>query len=306
MKNSPIIFIHTKKSNFLIPAIYQAKQSNPDSPIYIISDIRSKSFYEPHANFIDIAKYFTSSTHFEKIYTHLNSNSYTFELICMQRWFILNEVMKEMGLDNIVMLDSDCLLYTDISKEWQMLEGFDLGLVNINCPAVTFIKSQHALESFCNYMYEEYSRNLDNLKLKYQNNFVDNAKLGGICDMTHLNSYNEKFNTIFDLSRINNNSTYDVNIRANINSANIPKQLIDEADGYIRNSYSGFKAIYWKNGIPYCKLVQNKKEIQFKSLHFQGNAKKKMAYFFQGNYLQKLGFIKTNFYERLLTIKRFF
>jgi len=303
MRGFPIVFLHNKKSNFLLPAIYQVKKSNPTSPIYIISSTEAKSFYEPHANFINIEDIFNEAHDFEKIYKHLNSNSYAFELICIQRWYVLNEFMKKMQFDQIVVLDSDCLLYSDISSDWNMLKGYDFGLINILCPAVTFICSQSSLQKFCNYINEEYTENLENTVKSYKERFIDTGNIGGICDMTHFSTFHDKFNSILDLSRIENNSTYDLNIRDHINS-NATDISSEEAEGYKMNSKTGFKSIFWEKGIPYCKLNATNRAIQFKSLHFQGIAKAEMPYYYQGELSLKLNFIKTNLSERFAAFRK--
>jgi hypothetical protein len=303
MKGFPIVFLHNKKSNFLLPAIYQAKRSNPTSPIYIISSVDAKSFYQPHANFINIDDFFNEARDFEKIYKHLNSNSYAFELICIQRWYVLNEFMKKMQFDKILVLDSDCLLYLDVSTDWNRLEGYDFGLINILCPAVTYICSQSSLQKFCNYVNEEYTVNLENTVNSYKERFIDTGNIGGICDMTHFSTFHTKFNTIYDLSRIENDTTYDISIRDSINT-NAIDITPEEAAGYKMNSKNGFKSIYWEKGIPYCKLNATNRAIQFKSLHFQGIAKVEMPYYYQGELSLKLKFIKNNLSERFAAFRK--
>jgi hypothetical protein len=121
--------------------------------------------------------------------------------------------------------------------------------------------------------------------------------------MTHFSTFHDKFNSILDLSRIENNSTYDLNIRDHINS-NATDISSEEAEGYKMNSKTGFKSIFWEKGIPYCKLNATNRAIQFKSLHFQGIAKAEMPYYYQGELSLKLNFIKTNLSERFAAFRK--
>ena len=70
------------------------------------------------------------------------------------------------------------------------------------------------------------------------------------------------------------------------------------------NSKNGFKSIFWKEGIPYCKLNTTNRAIQFKSLHFQGIAKAEMSYYYQGELSLKLKFIKNNLSERFAAFRK--
>jgi hypothetical protein len=300
MSSTPILFLHNKKSNYLLPAIYQAKQSNPESDVYIISTIDTKSYYEPHAKFINIDDHFTEALKFKSIYKHLSTNTYELELIWIQRWFALNEVMKRMKFERMVILDSDCMLYTDISKEWENLNNFDFALIDIICPAVIFVCNSSALQKLCDFIIEEYTTRLEKNIRKYEENFVALGKEGGIGDMTHFGTYNESFKTVYDLSRFKNNSTYDLNMRDSKNSNHSFNLNEDEKLGFKLNKSTGLKKISWSNGKPCGSLNETNKKIILKSLHFQGNTKPFMHLFYRGSNNIRWNFLKSYYKNRLI------
>jgi hypothetical protein len=301
MGATPILFIHNKKSNYLLPAIYQAKQSNPESDIYIISSLNTKSYYEPHANFINIDDYFSEATKFKSIYKHLSTNTYELELIWIQRWFALNEIMKKKQFERMVILDSDCMLFSDISKDWDLLKGYDFALINIICPAVTFVCNPTALQKLCDFITEEYTIRLEKNIKKYEDKFVSKGNPGGIGDMTHFGTFNEAYKTVYDLSRFVNNSTFDLNIRESKNTTDSIDLTTDEQLGFKIDQSTELKKISWKDGKPYGILNENNKKILLKSLHFQGAAKGNMPFFYRGSMLLRWNFL-TNFYkERIMS-----
>lgn len=300
MGPTPILFIHNKKSNYLLPAIYQAKYSNPGSEIFIISSLNTKEYYSPHATFINIDDYFTDAKQFQSIYKHLSTNTYALELIWIQRWFALNEIMKKMKFERMVILDSDCMLYTNISSEWDLLKGFDFALVDIICPAVTFVCNPNALQKLCNFITEEYTVRLEKNIKKYEEKFVIPGNPGGIGDMTHFGTFNEAYKTVYDLSRFKNNSTFDLNIRADVNSSNSKDLTPDEKLGFKINSSTELKVVTWQNGKPYGTIKESNKKILLKSLHFQGAAKGNMAFFYRGSSLLKWKFIKAFYKEKII------
>lgn len=301
MGATPILFIHNKKSNYLLPAIYQAKQSNPKSDIYIISTIDTKSYYEPHAKFINIDDYFSEATKFKSIYKHLSTNTYELELIWIQRWFALNEIMQKKQFERMVILDSDCMLFSDISKDWDLIKEYDFALIDIICPAVTFICNPLSLQKLCNFITEEYTVRLEKNIKKYEDKFVSKGNTGGIGDMTHFGTFNEAYKTIYDLSRFIDNSTFDLNIKESNNTTNSTELSTDEKLGFKIDKNTGLKKVLWKDGKPFGILNDNNKNILLKSLHFQGNSKPFMQLFYRGSTNLRWNFLKSYYKNRFIS-----
>jgi hypothetical protein len=292
---SSIVFIHNKKSSYMEPVIEQAKLSNPNADVFIISDITAKSFYEKNGIFIDINDHFEEARDFEKIYVHMSPLSYGLELIFLQRWFVLKSFMLKNSLNNVVYLDSDCMLYHDVSNDWDLFDNFNLANLDIIAPAVTYIPKPNSLIKFCDFLIEQYTTNLDFIKSRYISNFVNKNVYGGIGDMSQFGMFNEKYQTTFDLSRVLNNSTYDFNVNVSINSTKYSQSnplSSDDLQGYVMDEKRKIKKFIMKGGIPHGFLKQSKKVIKFKSIHFQGQSKRFIPYFFTGNILKKLIYIR--------------
>lgn len=295
MIKSSIVFIHNKKSSYMAPVIEQAKLSNPNADVFIISDITAKSFYEKSGIFIDINDHFEEAKDFEKVYVHMSPLSYGIELIFLQRWFVLKSFMLKNSLNNVVYLDSDCMLYHDVSNDWNLLENFDFANLDIIVPAVTYIPKPNSLIKFCNFLIEQYTINLELIKARYISNFVNKNIYGGIGDMSQFSMFNEKYQSTFNLSRVLNNSTYDCCVNGSINSTKYTESNPlsgDDLQGYLMDEKRGIKKLIMKDGIPHGILKLSKKEIKFKSIHFQGQTKKFIPYYFAGNFFKKLIFIR--------------
>jgi hypothetical protein len=279
----------------MAPVIEQAKLSNPNADVFIISDISAKSFYEKSGIFIDINEHFEEAKDFEKIYVHMSTLSYGIELIFLQRWFVLQSFMLKKKLSNLVYLDSDCMLYHDISKDWNQLDKYDLANLDMIWPAVTYIPTPNSLIKFCNFLIEQYTTNLDFVKNLHASNFVDKNIPGGIGDMSQFGMFNEKYQSTFDLSRVKNGFTFDTNVNDSINSTKYSEAnplSSDDIQGYVMDEKRGIKKLIIKGGIPHGILKQSKREIKFKSIHFQGQSKKFIPYYFTGNFFKKLIFIR--------------
>lgn len=290
-----IVFIHNKKSSYMAPVIKQAKLSNPDADIFIISTICSKNFYEKYGKFIDINDYFDEASSFEKLYFHLSSLDYSLELIFIQRWFVLYSFMRINNLRHVVYLDSDCMLYHNVSSDWDYLNNYDFANLDKIWPAVTFFPSLLSISKFCDFLIYQYKKNLDYLKNRYKEEFLDKNIEGGIGDMSHFGMYHDMYNNIFDFSIIINNSTYDTNVNDSINSRrsfNDQSILAENKEGYLLNAISNIKKIFIHGKKPYGFLLVSNKKIYFKSIHFQGSSKKYIPYFYTGNIFQKLIYIR--------------
>ena len=151
--NHPIIYIHKWTHNYLEISIKHSQKNNKE--ILLIWDksneFLAKKCWINHVLFDDY-----NINDFEKYYIHdarWNSN-YNFELICFQRWFVLLEVMKKFNIGKCLYLDSDILYYWNIDKEFDRISTFwkyDLAYPNFSWHT-TYIFSQKALQSFCEFM----------------------------------------------------------------------------------------------------------------------------------------------------------
>jgi hypothetical protein len=120
---------------------------------------------------------------------------------------------------------------------------------------------------------------------------------GGIGDMSQFSMFGKMYNSIYDLSRIDNGSTWDTTLQVAVNTirgAEAKPLTPDEANGYEFDKEKGIKKIRLIRGKPYGFLKGSGKKIEFKSLHFQGAAKKYIPYYFTGNVFHKFRYIRAS------------
>lgn len=265
-----IIFIHKgiagrKKDDYLSISLKCAHKYNPGANIFLISDKIENNFN--FVKYFNINDYCSSAKKFIDLYQHFSTNSYDFEIFCIQRWFILRDFMKINKIDNCFYVDSDVLIFSDLSSEWKKFSSFSFTLSEGTCAHNSFWNNYKAIDDFCNFIENIYSKK----DFKYYKKMIDfwekyklSGNLGGVCDMTLFNFYKEKYpNLIGETATINNGSTFDHNI-----------SCLFQGNVYFNNIF-GIKNIIWKGNYPYVKISDGR-IIKFNTFHCQGWAKKIM------------------------------
>lgn len=249
----PVIVTHLGNHEYYRKVIKQAKKYN--EKVFAIGDC------EPPSNY-NISDYFQSANKFSHFYEHLSTNSRRIELICFQRWFILKDFMENHGIEISFHIDSDVMLYANTDIEYENFCQFDFTLSHRCCGSNSFFTLK-GLKKFCDFLINFYrnknSYDYDRIAAHYHTR-QKHGLPGGVCDMTLLQHYSYLHcGKIGEMMHIINGSTYDHNI--------------NEPDQYFRMD-KGIKDITFVNGIPHCYQESTGKQIQFRTLHFQGPAKK--------------------------------
>jgi len=289
MHNYPIIFVHTGNAPYLHVAIQKAKQTNKDAEVILIGDDANKNI--PGISHYPIATYFNSAQEFEEnYYIHLSKNKYSFEIICYQRWFILNEFTKEKNYEKFWYLDSDVLVFSNLSKYLDTTIGnnhYDfVGLDSHHCPEINGFNpgfnlfTQNVLNNIIIFFKDSYKNPeiLNTLKTKWKKHNLNNLP-GGVCDMTQFK--------LFFLS----NPTLKI-----YNSYSTKNDLVCEGNiyyssNYVKNEDSfkmqlGIKEIIVKENRAYA-FLENGERKELIASHFQGNSKPLMIHFAKKNYTTK-------------------
>ncbi len=267
----PIIMFHYGYTPHLVMALAQAKATNPTSDVILLGD-QSNQFLD-FVQHESIDRYCTEAKQFEQIYApkHRSPNPYQYELFCFQRWLILKEFMNARGLKHCVHIDSDVLLYTDLSAEQHKFDRFEFTTCK-GSGHTSFLKIS-GLEKFCQLLFATYT---DESLFKEVENIVqvrnENLKIPiGISDMMLLVLFYEKYREVIGLtSDVIDGSVYDTRITHD--------QGFEMQDG--------MKYIRWVNGQPVGKHLELGQDIRFNSLHFQGESKRKIGQYFTGNQAQ--------------------
>lgn len=259
----PIVFVHRGDSDHLACSLAQAQHSNPASTVFLLGDEQNDHY--PCVSHHAYADYFSGASAFEAIYRHFSTHPVDFELICFQRWFILKEFLAAHNLRQCVYLDSDVLLYADVTSEMPKFRRFDFTLCWNTIGCVVFVTDVEGLARLCQFMMDVYAKRDRYQYDRMASHFAvrqRNRLPGGACDMTALQLYNElTFGRVGEASHIIDGSVYDPNI-------NVAQPGFD-MDGAI-------KKVFWQDGMPYGTFARTGEAIRFNSLHFNGHAKSLM------------------------------
>lgn len=256
----PIIFIHTGPIFYLYETIYQLKKTNPEIDIHLIGTKETK-IYNRLLNHHDISEYDEQAKDFSTIYKHLSDNSYSFELFCIQRWFMLYEFMKKNKIERCLHLDTDVLLYYNVNELLNEYGDKDWSICGISGHC-SFMKRE-VLGDICEYILHIYSKsNIDIFLNKMLSNYRATVPNYNISDMTWLEQFAKEYpNRVINSWVIKNNAVCD----ASLNSG----EGLFEMEGT-------YKKIVWKSGYPFFVLINQQKLIKAWTIHFQGGETKRM------------------------------
>lgn len=113
-RKKAIIFVHLGFDHYVPVALFQALQSNPETPIYFISDLKFKISSKIHQ--INIKDYSKSAGQFANIYKHQSPNNAKIELFCFQRWLIIEQFMTHNQIDEAWINDMDVMIYSSYNE----------------------------------------------------------------------------------------------------------------------------------------------------------------------------------------------
>ena len=263
----PVVFMHYSNSDYLKYTLQQCKISNPESTIYLLGDSENNCYdFVEHHYFDD---YSEEANIFAKIYKHYNTTPYHYALFDFQRWFILKEFLTHIKIDKCLYLDSDVMLYVNVTEEQKKFENYGFTISNGMCGCTFFLNKLETLNAFCQFLMDIYSKKDRYHFDKMVSHFVvrrKNKLKGGACDMTALQLFTEqRFGEVGEVSLIIDGSVYDPIINKSYPGL--------EMDGEI-------KKIIWKKDGPYGIHMSTRREIKFNSLHFQGGKAKNIIHKF--------------------------
>jgi len=260
----PIIFIHKGDSFYLKYALMNANKFNPDSRVILLGD--GVSTYPDFVEYHKISDYSKSALYFRSIYKHMSKTPESIERFCFERWFILDEFLRVNNLKKAFTIDSDVLLFEDITKDSINFIEFSFTLAHKASGGLVFINSSAAIHRFCKFvlsLYEDKSLKIVKANLARE---VKKFGMGNISDMSVFKEfYKKNSNEIGEITEIINDSTYDSMING-------------DQGGFEMDD--GIKKIMFINELPYGIL--NGKKVRLKCLHFAGQYKFYMRYFCKG------------------------
>lgn len=271
-KQTAIGIVHRGRAAYLNKVLALACLASPDQRVYHVGDEKEYdgASFVPCQDLDSVA-----GQEFKSIYVHRSALPYEWELFCWLRWFHLRELMQRENLEEMLVLDSDVLLYSSMSTLRKIYgqEQFSCGLCYPEKPvtAMEWAASGHfsywtrsALEDFCAFtltsFQEEKSRWLYEKKWEWHQQF---GQPGGVCDMTGLYLFALQYPSgVFNFTQEHRGTVVDNNLN---NKSN-----------YRENEYysRAHKKTYFFFGHPYFKSKRTKKLRKVHAVHLQGQAKK--------------------------------
>lgn len=259
----PVVIIHLNNSFYLDAIIERSIQSN--NIVYLLSNITPK-YQHNNFNVINIDDLMSEDNKkFSSIYQHLHVGPKDYELFCFQRWFILKEFIKKYGMDTVFHIDSDVLLFKDVSQEWNKYDQYTMTVTH-GCSGATSFMTKEGLEKFTQMLikvYKDKSYYFNTLVSKFETMLKFNI-MGGVCDMTLLELFKNNhdlgggFGRVGEMMQIIDNSTYDHNINVSDSDYAIEKNI---------------KKIEFINNQICVYNTRLNRYVSFNALHCQGAAK---------------------------------
>lgn len=267
-----IVFIHKGYDVHLHMAILQAMKyhahvtliSDKELPIEGLKNVRLQDIPKPKT--------------LEKNYLHLSTNAYDFEYICIERWYILRFYLEKWGRSaGVVYLDSDVLISESFKPFFYAIsETHNCALAvskatasgGVKCAGHISYWTLGTLVNFTDLVDRYYLEKRDFLRQVYSR-ILEEAGVGGVCDMTLLGYFHESL-PVYNILDAQGGVCCDLNISIS------------------NNSYAGEFAM--KGTIKKVVTVEERwygesKDgalVEFVALHFQGFAKRFMLDFYSG------------------------
>ena len=188
-KTLPILFVHSGKQWYLKKTIRMAEAYNDE--VFLLGDRSNQMFCRNWIAQDSLNQ--KRFLEFKKVYRHMSSNLYEFELNCFKRFYLIYEFMIQQDICECIMLDSDLCSFVSYLKLDFVQSGFDAAysipekqepFVWAGSPHMSYWKVE-GLKQFLEFIEDSYKNNIELLERKYQYH-KESGKDGGICDMTLL------------------------------------------------------------------------------------------------------------------------
>jgi hypothetical protein len=278
--NRPIIVIHQGNPDYLRLCLLKAREINPQSPLVLLGDQNNAGLVNvvPKLQH-ELINMSGDAQKFKTIYVHRSEYRYEFELICFQRWFVLRDFMKKRGFHSCLHLDSDVLLFSDISESGKRFDQYAMSLAHWGNPEkmghTNFINGIETLQEFCDFMLKLYTSKeyAEQLDLHFLNN-----KWKPVSDMTALGMFYDLCPTrIADICDIQDDSMFDDRITFVPDGFEKASRLLKKV---MKSIY--FTSLRDQQGIPFYRHKNYPQGVRLLSLHFHGGTKYMMKHFFNG------------------------
>lgn len=269
MNKTNIVFIHKGDSWYLKYSIRQVIKSNPEARLFLLGN-EENYFYRRYVDHLSLTDFFAEAEKFSNFYRHLSFANFEYELFCIQRWFILLEFMKSNNLENCLLVDTDVLIFEDVSKYLDYLpwDGFHFSQGTSNPMGFVYVSQRVHLQKLCDFIMQLYIEKVNVLEDVF-NDWKIRNQVGGVSDITLFLLYeSENKGCFFNFEEnVINNSVFCFSLNSSL---------------FKRNS-KGNVEINWRKGIPYVNKFGDG-DVVLIGVHCFGLQKQYMRLLYHGPY----------------------
>ncbi len=273
----PIIVVHCGRSPFLEMCLRQAHRTNPSSRVILLGDETTPSLDFAEFHCIHAPELFQNVEPFYAAYRHFSSSSSAeTEKFCMARWIILRNFMHREGLARCLAIDSDVLLFADMTEEAKRFAPYAMTFAHwsetqnlIHC---NFVQDRTALDSFVEYLLQVYREPL----------LLERAKKAGrkkngkfrVSDMSHF--YDWSVHSEFPFCFFEDLHADGVFFDSCIDFTEDTRSI-----SYFPGVFRRIRKITWTDGRPQVKDRLGRR-LEVKVLHYHGAQKFLMPFHMEG------------------------
>ena len=168
-------------------------------------------------------------------------------------------------------LDSDVLLYSEVEQAGKRFDDSAMSLAPWGeCDWIghtCFINSPDILNEFVDFIFYLYE---DKEGMKLRDKVFAEKTYKSFSDMTCLGLFRQRISyPIADMSQVIDNAVFD-------NLITSTHGIYERGSRYFKKDW---KKIYFRDGIPYCRLKETGDSVRFHSLHFHGGTKYMIKHF---------------------------
>lgn len=266
--SAPLIFFHRGFEPYLAFTLWQAQHTNPGAPVWLIGDA-SNDLSAMGVRHFRQEKYAARRDEFVRSYQHFSSHLLENERLCFERWFYLEAILAETGVEQFCFMDSDYFLLMDVAKlspEWKNIE-----VAGAPVWGFAWFGNRKIIGEFCNYMLERFRDPQQTAewarRFAAREDFCPPENIQNVCDMTLWRMFiREKGVRYLDLSVPRHGVVFDRDFSA--------------ANGFAFRD--GHKALTKRADGVFGQLEATKEPVRFAGLHLAGKYPKRLQPVFSG------------------------
>ncbi|MEY5027601.1 MAG: hypothetical protein RLZZ244_3129 [Verrucomicrobiota bacterium] len=267
--DSPVTFVFFHYGTvpfYLRCAIESARFFNPDARIILVCDSQPKLSPEWKVELYGLETFATPAlAAFQKVYVHISTFRERYERFVLERWYLLDELRRQLGCGPTVALDSDLMVFQPFAPLFEQFGDKSFAMQRFS-PHLTFIRS--TMQGFLEHIMRRYTDPdyLDQARVR----FHEARARGGLRNLGEM-----EFVAEYLQDERNDVNAYGTTLLQGHSDTNI-----NVPDGCVSRKIRrrNRKCVFWEytDGVyvPSLRDAQTHAKIPVVNLHFQGPAKK--------------------------------